>query len=334
MSWTRSRHRRAEPVGRPWTPEEAEMLADAVGRAPSVHGTQPWSLTLQHRRASLWERHEHELLRRDPDGRRRRIACGAALTNLVLAVRNAGWSAEVRWAQEDDPAELVATVAATTQNGPSATEGQRYRAIMRRSSYHSVFEQDPVPHATRETLWAAASSPAVYARWMTSEADARMLAHQLVYCARRFHGDRQCQRELSAWTEAPVGEPGSAVPASAPRGAAAMGVTGAATSPPDEETLASRIEEESVLVLSTPSDAPGMHYEAGRAMELAWLAATSLGLVASVIVQPFHLCEIRTELARGLRLPGVPELVMRFGYPAVQLPRPPSQSGVDAPGQR
>lgn len=339
MGWTKTRHRRVESAGKPWSPEEAEMLADAVVRAPSVHNTQPWSLTMRNRHASVWERHDRELLRHDPEGRDRRISCGAALANLVLAVRNAGWSTDVQWAQADDPAGLVATVVAAAHSKPSATEGQRYRAIMRRSSYRSMFDSEPVSHAILETLWAAASSSVVYARWVTGEDDARTLAHQLAYGARVFHGDRQYQRELAAWTVTEAEEP-EGIPAGAmgTQGLAAVGLASSATRLPDEETLAAQIAEESVLVLSTASDAPAVHYEIGVAMELAWLAATSLGLAASVITQPLHLSEVRTELSRSLRLPGVPELVMRFGYPAAQVPRssrhPSWELGVDDENER
>ena len=48
-----------------------------------------------------------------------------------------------------------------------------------------------------------------------------------------------------------------------------------------------------------------------------WLTAASKALVGSVLTQPLHLTGFRARLVSELALPGVPQALFRFGYPAV-----------------
>lgn len=323
MSWTKMARRRADRVGRSWSPEEVKVIVRAVDRAPSVHHSQPWLLEAQERRANLWERTDQEIDRHDPYGRDRRISCGAALANLILAVREVGWAAEVQWGEDADLSDLVASVAAYTRRKPSATDGQRYRAINRRSSYRRAFENQAIPHATREALWAAATSSGVHARWVTGAGEAFEVARLLTYAARVYQGDVRYQRELAAWTvERTEEDPGQGIRADAlgTEGLPAVGLARSETRLPDEQGLAERIERESVLIVSTSSDERIHHFRAGESMQMAWLGATSLGLATSVMTQPLQLSEVRSGLADQLGIPAVPEVMMRFGYPGVDIP--------------
>ncbi|QIZ38684.1 hypothetical protein [Saccharopolyspora sp. ASAGF58] len=72
-----------------WSAAESAMLGEAVDCAPSVHNTRPWALTIHGRTAQLRERPKL-LAQHDPHGRDRRISFGAALANLVLAIRGLG----------------------------------------------------------------------------------------------------------------------------------------------------------------------------------------------------------------------------------------------------
>jgi hypothetical protein len=56
---------------------------------------------------------------------------------------------------------------------------------------------------------------------------------------------------------------------------------------------------------------------AGAALQRVWLTAASKALVGSVITQPLHLTGFRARLVSELALPGVPQAIFRFGYPAV-----------------
>ncbi|PRW64565.1 Acg family FMN-binding oxidoreductase [Actinopolyspora mortivallis] len=320
MSWLRPHRRRAGTTtgDRGWTADEVHTLEQAVGRAPSVHNTQPWSLVVREHTARLYERPTVALEQHDPEGRDRRLSCGAALTNLFLAVRGIGWEAELNRPTDSEEADLVGRVTGTQRRDPTVLEGQRFRAITRRSSYRRPFHDQGLAHVAREALLAAGSSSGVRARWLSGPDDARNLAELLGYAARVHRKDRHYQRELAMWMTGGSSVGGHASTREdelASEGVPAVGLTTSGTRLPDEQRLAEWIEREAVMVLSTESDARDDHLRTGEAMQLAWLTATSLGLAASVITQPLHLSEVRRGLAERLGLVGEPHILMRFGYP-------------------
>src|SRR5690349_11700136 len=95
-----------------WSSSEVGVLARAVSHAPSVHGTHPWTLEALADSAELYERFDAVLPHHDPGGRDRAISCGAAVTNLELAVRALGWDAEVTLFPDSARPDLVARIRA------------------------------------------------------------------------------------------------------------------------------------------------------------------------------------------------------------------------------
>ncbi|RCW44451.1 nitroreductase family protein [Halopolyspora algeriensis] len=300
-----------------WSPDEVAVLTEAMDQAPSVHNIQPWSLGVKERTATIYEQVGPELSRHDPEGRDRRISCGAALTNLVLAVADLGWEPQVRRDPEGaDRPEAVAAVTGHRRGETGDSESRRYEAIARRASYRQAFHDRAVPEDIRQRLLSAATSSTVQAEWVGS-ADVAALARLLIYAASVHRGDRSYQRELAMWTleEGVPAERGIPAEALGSEGVPAVGLATSEVRIPDEHKLAERIAKESILVLTTPSDEPGDHLHVGEAMELAWLEAVSQDTAASVMTQPLRLSEVRTRLVEMLGISGVPQVLMRFGYP-------------------
>jgi hypothetical protein len=110
-----------------WTRGEISLVATAVRRAPSVGDAQPWELEFAGATASL--------LGRGPAGRDRTISCGAALANLLLAVRVLGW--HPRLAMFPDPARPceLARVSRGERHPPSDVDIARHAAIPVRRSH-------------------------------------------------------------------------------------------------------------------------------------------------------------------------------------------------------
>lgn len=316
MSWSQPSGRAPAENGA-WSPDEITVLTEAVNQAPSVHNTQPWSLGVHERTATLYEQVGPELSRHDPEGRDRRISCGAALTNLVLAVAELGWEPEVRREpQGADRPEVVAAVAGHRRKEADDAEKQRYRAITRRTSYRQAFHDHAVPEDIRQSLLVAVASSAAQARWV-ADGDVSTLARLLIHAANVHRGDRSYQRELAMWTleqEAPA-EWGIPAGALGSEGVPAVGLATSEVRIPDEHKLAERIAKESILVLTTPADEFRDHLRAGEAMESAWLEAVSRDVAASVMTQPLRLSEVRSRLTEMLGVSGVPQVLMRFGYP-------------------
>ncbi|MDA3625153.1 nitroreductase family protein [Saccharopolyspora sp. WRP15-2] len=296
---------------RGWSAEESAVINRAVHNAPSVHNSRPWSLELRDRTAELRER-PTLLAQHDPGGRDRRISCGAALANLVLAVRGLGWAVEEKLGS--DAGLVLAAVTATGRAEPSEVERRRSEAVLERRSYREAFDGSELPESTRDALLEAVAAPGVTGRWISGADETLAVARLLTYAARVFRGNAEYQRELSSWTT----EAGDGLRRDAfgERGLAAVGLTTGRTHLPDESALAARMQREAVLVVGVQTDGPVDQVRAGAAVEQAWLEATGRGLVASVMTQPLHLAEVRSELAAGLGFAEAPQVLMRVGRPA------------------
>jgi len=70
--------------------EQLQEVLVAATRAPSLHNTQPWSFRLAGEAIELYADRSRQLPVADPSGRELRIACGAALFNLRLALLGLG----------------------------------------------------------------------------------------------------------------------------------------------------------------------------------------------------------------------------------------------------
>lgn len=310
-----------------WTRGEIEVVAAAVQAAPSVHNTQPWVLEFHHDGAhgvSLFQRPDRALARHDPLGRDRLISCGAALENLLLAMRVLGWTPDLELLPGDRP-DLVGRARATGRATPSDVDLRWHAAVSHRRSHRRPFTAAPVEPSTRDALVAAPETSGVEVRAVRGGGDIEVLARVLDHAALVLKADRGYQRELSAWTATSGNpRPGEGV-ADVPKHLATLpwaGLVRRFTAVPDPLVFADRLRRECLLLVLTPDDGPLDHVRAGMAVQATWLAATDAGLVGSVLTQPLQVREVRAGLIEGMELAGFPQALMRFGHPAE--PRQPT----------
>ena len=287
-----------------WSSSEVGVLARAVSHAPSVHGTQPWALAAHAEEAELYERFEVMLPRHDPSGRDRTISCGAALTNLELAVRALGWATEVALFPQAGRPDLLARVRAAGRKETTAAEVERYAAIFRRHSHREPFGLHPISRGVLRALSEVPQDVSVQARVIDPRTESPPLAELFGYAAGVLRADRAYQRELAAWSRGPRDQ---TLPWA--------GLVRADTHVPDTVTLTERLMREGILLLLTPGDGRRDHLLAGAVMQQIWLAAITRRLVASVLTQPLQLREVRAGLIERLRLAGYPQLFLRVGSP-------------------
>lgn len=300
-----------------WTLGEKNFIAAAASAAPSVHNTRPWVLEFGDIRhdVSIHERLDRALPRHDPLGRDRLISCGAALANVLVAVRVLGWTTATDLFPDPNHPDLVARVTAPGRAEPSDVDLTAHRALPTRRSHRKPFAPAPVPPATRALVLAANRTDGVGLR-PVSDVEVEALAKVLCHSALVLRADKAYQRELSAWTAAvrdPL--PGDGI-SSATRRATTLpwaGLVRATTAVPDLATLTDRLRDELLVVVETPDDGPVDHVRAGAAAQQVWLAATAAGLVGSLLTQPFQLSESRAGLVESLSLNGFPQLLLRFG---------------------
>jgi nitroreductase len=294
------------------THEQIGVLARAVSRAPSVHNSQPWQLRVRGTEVDLLQRRAVELRRHDPFGRDRLMSCGAALTNLELAIRTLGRDCHVEF---QDGGDVVATATIGRPKAASTRDYTLFQAIGRRRSHRRAFDHGRVPPGVRAALVAAGETTGVH---VAAPAHLDKLAELLGFATRVLRDDRGYQRELAMWTAHTTvtgdGVPEEALSSDAPPVA---GLVRPDTPVPDDVVLADRLAAENLLVVCTDGDTRAEHLAAGAALQRVWLTATAKALVGSVITQPLHLTGFRARLVSEVVLPGVPQAIFRFGYPAV-----------------
>ncbi|WP_206797565.1 nitroreductase [Amycolatopsis sp. MtRt-6] len=296
------------------TTEQLGFLARAVSRAPSVHNSQPWQLRVRGTEVDLAVRPRTALRRHDPFGRDRLLSCGAALTDLELAVRALGRDCHVEYR---DGGDVVATVTIGRPRPASARDFALYHAIPRRRSHRRAFFPGRVPGGVRAAVTVAGEATGVH---LVEPGRLDKLAELFGFATRVLRDDRGYQRELELWTAHTHGgnAVGDGIPEDAlsPEALPVAGLVRTATPVPDDVVLAGRPAAENLLIVCTDTDTRADHLAAGAALQRVWLTATVKALVGSVITQPLHLTGFRARLASELALPGVPQAIFRYGHPA------------------
>jgi hypothetical protein len=143
-----------------WTTGEIAIVVAAVRRAPSVRDVCPWVVEFHDGSVSLFELFDLWLPDRDRTGTDRLAACGAALTNLLLALRWLGW--DLRCERFPNPArpDEVARVTTTGRRRPTEADVARYRAIGHRRGHRGPFGA-PAPEPVVRELTAGVTVPGV-----------------------------------------------------------------------------------------------------------------------------------------------------------------------------
>jgi nitroreductase len=322
-----------------WSPDEIEAVQAAVRAAPSVHNTQPWTLDFHHDRhdgeercVTLYRRSDRALAWHDPHGRDLLISCGAALTNIRLAMCVLGWDPHVGVYVSRTRPDEVAMVTAGARRSPSTVELDRYAAIPRRHSARRPFADALVASDQRDRLVAASHTAGVELRPVWGEDEIAVLARVFDHAALVLKADRAYQRELSAWTGmGSVPSPGGGM-ADVPRRFDTLpwaGLVRRDTAIPDRDTLAARLRRECLLLVETPDDGPAYHVRGGMAVQDSWLAATADGLAASLLTQPLQISEVRAGLIEGLTLGGFPQAVLRVGHPEATVEQAAAPDGTE-----
>ncbi|MFI7117389.1 Acg family FMN-binding oxidoreductase [Amycolatopsis sp. NPDC049868] len=306
------------------SPVFADALRAAV-RAPSPHNTQPWLFELTPDTIDVLLDESRVLGACDAEAREARLACGAAILNLRLAIAAAGRISEVEFAPERDKPALLARVTLGPRHRPTATERRLAAAIPRRYSNRRPFTDDPVPLRVRTAVREAAREEGARLV-LLDEAGLLEATAGLVRRADHLQGlDAAFQRELRAWTRHTAEDDGVPASSGGPRSAGGL-LPGRYVN----ESGAPRVFEQDplVAVLTTPNDAAVSQVRAGCAMQRVLLTATDAGLSASFYSQPVEIAAVRAELRALLGDAGHPQTVFRLGYgsPGVTTPRRPIEA--------
>jgi nitroreductase len=277
---------------RTFAPPSRRVLADCVRvatAAPSLHNSQPWVFGISGPAVEVHTDPVRRLAAADPDGREQLISVGAAILNLSLAVRRAGYRAHVDLLPDPDDPTLAARVVAADP----APADERIRtlaaAIPHRHTNRDAFARVPVPAAALTQLRdAAAEEEAVLI-----VADPAGVAELARSADRWLRSQVDYQRELARWTGPEARHDG--VPAWAAGSAPLFG------------------PHTTIAVLATRGDSRLDWLRAGQALQRVLLTATLLGLATTPISQPVEVPEVRRALT-GSSPALCAQMVLRIGY--------------------
>ncbi|MEO3811594.1 nitroreductase family protein [Sphaerisporangium sp. B11E5] len=288
-------------------------LLVAAGEAPSVQNTQPWRFRVTRRDTlEMYGDPERRLAVSDPRGRSLCVSCGAALFNLRLAIRRAGYRPLVTLRPAVEPRPL-AVVEMTRAEPATPQECRLYDAIPARRTNREPFDGAPVPPAVVAELRIAASREGACLVPLDGPAATDMLDYAAL-AEEELSLDTPYLAELARW----------ALPAYV-RGPAPAG------DPPVTRLFGERARTAPfeprpwLAVLTTPGDRPADWLRAGQALQRVLLTATVHGLSASFLNQPLDLRDMRRRTDPRHRR-GHPQMIIRLGYgpPVPRAPRRPA----------
>lgn len=328
-----------EPALEPWKVAEALFPADGIASAklrflvhyavlaPSNHNTQPWLFDVHDTTISLRADRGRGLPVVDPDDRELVIACGAALCNLLVAMRHFGY--EPALTPLPDPAEpdLLALVDLGAPSGDD--DEQLFAAIQRRRTNRKVFDDRPVPDEILEQLEADAAAEGAWLHLVRGE-DARSAVGDLIAEADRLQwANKHFRREYAGWVH----------PNRSPRRDGLRGYAigfsdlishagpfvlrtfdlGKGRAAQDREITAG---SPVLAVLGTDGDSPADWLATGQALEKVLLRARAHDVWAAFLNQPVEVPEIRPRLTATIGRKGFPQLAIRMGYGSDVKPEP------------
>jgi len=308
-----------------------QVVEQAV-RAPSIHNTQPWRFRAVGDRLEVHLDPTRALPAIDPTGRQQVVSCGVAVHFAVTALAALGYGAMVRLLPEDADPDHLATITVTGTITPTAEQRELAEAIARRHTDRSPFADRPVPPEVVDGLQEELGWDGVWLQ-AVSDADAEAAAVSLLDQAEQLEQrDPRYLAELQAWTRtdpsAPDGVPVAALPEGnrtrrpsnwqvrdfEPTAPTDPGPTPATDDPPPP------VERPAVLLLGTMDDGRTGWLWAGQALGRLLLRITAAGLAASPLTQALDQGWARIRLTHQLSLVGHPQMLLRLGYPAHDVP--------------
>lgn len=291
--------------------------------APSGHNTQPWIFEVHDESLNLYADRTRALPVIDPDDRELIISCGAALTNLVVAMKYFGYEPDIHFFPSDSDNDLLASVTVKTRDyEPSDLDKILFKAITTRRTNRLPFAEEVIDGITQQKLVAIVSEDINVRFNIIDNNNTREEIIKLIE-----HGDKiQSQnksfcRELAQWVHPNRSNSKDGIPGYA----FGMGDLISFGSPffignlnwGDIQAGRDRnlVKGSPVLaMLETKNDKPADWLFTGIALSRLLLRASSEGIAASYLNQPLEVSELYGKLKEITGTSYYPQLILRMGY--------------------
>lgn len=308
-------------------PDQVEDVLEAAGRAPSLHNSQPWRFRVGPHAIELSVDPRRRLPVADPDDRELRMACGAALFNLRLALHGLGIRPLVTILPDRDRPHLLAVVRHGGRK-PQTPELERLlQAVPLRRTNRPPFSDDPVVPQEQYALRRAAVEESSWLHFVLDHVQRAGLQRIATRAHRVQMADPDFCAELDRWSGVHPTS-GSGVPTTAggplpePQDRWVVrdftGGAGRSRNPGKD------FEDEPLLaVLTSHLLGPAAEIQAGQALERVLLTATADGLDTSFLSHIVEVPDAREELRRLISGTQPPQAVLRIGrgWPVMATPR-------------
>jgi hypothetical protein len=309
------------------TRRQIDEVLTTTGLAPSLHNAQPWRFRLGPRSILLVADHERSLHGIDPDDREQRIACGAALFTLRLALHGQGIRPLVSLLPDPAEPDVLAVVRSGGERPISPELRRLLDAVPRRHTNRHPFSDAPVEVPEQYALRRAAQDEGAWLH-IVREPDERAQLRKLAALAHeRQMADPGVLDELARWTATgPDRRDGVPATAGGPLPEPTTGwvqrdfTGGAARAAAGDR----RFEREPlVAVLTSHLSGRAGDLQAGQALQRVLLTATADGLAVSFLSQIVEVPRTREQLRHLIRATRPPHAVLRIGrgYPVPATPR-------------
>ncbi|MBI3688718.1 MAG: nitroreductase family protein [Actinobacteria bacterium] len=306
------------------TAAEVDGLLAAAQAAPSLHNSQPWSVTVHGERLEVHVDTTHATSVADPSGRQRVVSAGAALFNLRLAVRSLGRQAAVRLFPEPEQPGLVAVLTVGAGTPPSPEERRLFEVVGERRTWRGPFSPTPLAEVLPPQLSYHAVREGALLVELSARANQDRLADLLVAAVAEQIADPARAAEQHAWLR--VGPASDGIPLdnilNAVYPVPGLYLPGSSRETPWQPAVRGLAYRDTLMALVTTTDEPEDWAGAGCALQRVLLTATRFGLAAGFLNQPLESPRLRQELSTAMDLPGHPQMLLRLGYPDGAPPRP------------
>lgn len=303
-------------------------MAEAARLAPSVHNSQPWRFEPLPDGLGVHEDVERALPSLDPLGRQRTMSCAAAVVNAAVALAHSGVQPVVDLLPDAARPALLATVRSGRPAAPGDADLRRYAALATRRAHRRLHQRRELTPDDVEALCEAVAGEG--ARPVVPDArERRRLGVLLRRAVTHQLGDTDHLAEVDRWVRHP-GDPqehADGIPVASlgttPYPADSIVHDGWDAEELDEVPVESELEISTIIAITTRSDSRRDWLVAGMALERLWLDAAARDLALTFADQATQWPGTRDEAAAVLGVPGELQLVLRLGYPLVDVPPTP-----------
>jgi hypothetical protein len=296
--------------------------AEAAGRAPSIHNTQPWRWRVGPQALELYVEPTRQLPATDADQRMATISCGAALHHARVALAAEGHQEQTQLLPDSASPQLLARISIIGSRPATAEAASLLAATEVRHTDRRPSVAQPPTAEQIEQLRQAADAEGVHLHRLTPD----QLTEMTIDVSRAEDiaaADPQLRDETARWVGGTrpdlVGLPDEVIPSRRPEtdvGERDFGTAGTLPIGHEHDKAATYV------VLFGDEDDSAAWLRAGQALSAVWLRATDLGLAVLPFSQVVEIEATRARLRRIVSGLGYPYLLLRLGVMSDQQPPP------------